>query len=397
MSSNSQNGGGPIKVAHIATVDRSLRIQLLAQMRSLQEAGYDVYGIASPGPESAGVTAAGIPFIPAPMTRRVTPFADLSSLVSLYRILKSESFQIVHTHTPKAGLLGQIAATLAGTPVVVHTLHGLYFHDNSPKLKRRLLVLLEKLTARWSDLILSQSSEDVHTAVRERICDADVIRRLGNGVDVAQFDPRKVDPNEVDALRKEFSIPAESPVVGFVGRMVAEKGLHELLQAARLVLNQQPSTRFLIVGHREPAKADAVEPSLAAHYGVADACVFTGPRTDLPPIYQLMDVHTLPSHREGFPRTPMEAALMSKPSVVTDVRGCREAVVDGQTGLLVPPRDPGRLAAAILKLLGDSDLRLRLGLAARERGIQLFDERTVHEIVKTEYQRLLQERGLVAG
>ena len=374
----------------------SLRYLLLGQMRSLRAAGYDVYGIASPGPYSEGVTAAGITFIPAPMTRRITPFSDLGSLVRLYRILKNESFQIVHTHTPKAGLLGQLAARLAGTPIVVNTIHGFYFHDNSPKLKRRLLVLLEKLAARCSDLILSQSSEDVETAVQERICDARLIRQLGNGVDIARFDPSQVDPDEVTALRKEFSIPVESLVVGFVGRLVAEKGLHELLLAARLILRRQPTTRFLIVGRQEPEKQDSIDASVAAHYGVADACIFAGHRTDLPPIYQLMDVHTLPSHREGYPRTPMEAALMGKPSVATDIRGCREVVADGRTGLLVPAHDSGWLAAAILSLLTDAEQRRRLGLAAREQGLQRFDERKVHEIVKSEYLRLLQDRGLAA-
>ncbi len=197
-------------------------------------------------------------------------------------------------------------------------------------------------------------------------------------------------------LRKEFSIPVESLVVGFVGRLVAEKGLHELLLAARLILRRQPTTRFLIVGRQEPEKQDSIDASVAAHYGVADACIFAGHRTDLPPIYQLMDVHTLPSHREGYPRTPMEAALMGKPSVATDIRGCREVVADGRTGLLVPAHDSGRLAAAILSLLTDAEQRRRLGLAAREQGLQRFDERKVHEIVKSEYLRLLQDRGLAA-
>ncbi len=137
------------------------------------------------------------------------------------------------------------------------------------------------IPSRCSDLILSQNSEDVETAVRDGICESQKIRRLGNGIDVSQFDPDRVDPPATDSLLAEFSIPSGSPVVGFVGRLVEEKGVREFLQAARIILRRFPEARFLLVGPSDPAKADAIDPALASEYGVAHACVFCGRRSDM--------------------------------------------------------------------------------------------------------------------
>jgi glycosyltransferase involved in cell wall biosynthesis len=385
-----------VKIAHITTVDMALRYLLLNQLKSLQAAGYEVVGVSAPGPHVAHLGAAGVRHIAVPMTRSFTPLADLVALWKLYRVMRRERFTIVHTHTPKPGLIGQLAARLAGVPVVVNTLHGFYFHDHMPALWRRFYVATEKIAARCSHGILSQSGEDIETAIREGICRADEIRPLGNGIDVRRFDRRNFTAEQLEAKRREVGLPAGAPVVGFVGRLVAEKGILDLLAAAKIILPRRPETKFLIVGPVDRDKADALTPDIAREYGVAEACVFTGLREDTPELYALMDVFALPSYREGFPRSPMEASAAGVPSVVTNVRGCREAVRQGENGLLVPPAEPQALADAILQLLDQPDAARAMGGAGRRMALERFDEELVFERVKAEYARLLAAKGLSA-
>jgi glycosyltransferase involved in cell wall biosynthesis len=328
------------------------------------------------------------------MTRQFTPFADLVSLWQLYRVLKRERFTIVHTHTPKPGLLGQLAARLAGIPVVVNTVHGFYFHEHMFPLWRRFYITLEKIAAWCSDLILSQNQEDIQTAIKEGICRPEKIKYLGNGFDVQQFARACINASSLEQKRRELSLPADAPVIGFVGRLVAEKGIVELLQAARLIIDQMPHARFLFIGPLDEKKSDALTPAIAAQCGLDKVCIFTGRRHDMPELYALMDVLVLPSHREGFPRTPMEASFMGVPSVVTDIRGCREVVEHGQNGWLVPLGDVRALADAILQLLKNPHEAKRMGEAGRRLARERFDERQVFDRVKAEYARLLQSKHL---
>jgi len=385
-----------VKVAHIATIDVSLRTLLLNQMRSLQEAGYEIVGISSPGPYVAEIRAAGIRHIPVPMTRRVTPFRDLLSLYQLYRVLRGERFTIVHVHTMKPILLGQLAARLAGVPIVLSTIHGFYFHDHMRPAKRRFFIMLEKWAAMFSDLMLSQNSEDIQTAVRERICPAEKIKHLGNGIDVGRFHRARLNRQVLERKRGDLGL-REGSVVGFVGRLVAEKGILELLSAARTVLQRIPSTQFLIIGPIDHEKADALTPEIARAYGVEDACVFTGARDDIQDLYALMDILVLPSHREGFPRAPMEASAMGVPCVVTNIRGCRETVEQGRNGVLVPLGDVPALAAAIVDLLARPEQARHMGDEGRRMAIERFDEQRVFEKVRAEYAGLLATKGLVAS
>jgi glycosyltransferase involved in cell wall biosynthesis len=384
-----------LKVAHVTTIDGSLRYLLLNQLRSIQQAGYEVVGISSFGPEVPSIESAGIRHISVSMTRSLTPLSDLVSLWRLYRVMRRECFTIVHTHNPKPGLLGQLAARMAGVPIVVNTLHGFYFHEHMPPALRRFYVAMEKIAARCSDVILSQNGEDIQTAIRGRICPPEKLRYLGNGIDLQRFDRGRMDVRVLANRRRELGIPDHAPVVGFVGRLVATKGVLELLQAARIILQCMPATRFLIIGPTDQEKADALQPEVARDYGVADACIFTGMRQDMPELYALMDVFVLPSHREGFPRSPMEASAMGVPCVVTDIRGCREAVEHGRNGLLVPLGDIPALADAVCELLRDRSKACRMGAEGWQIACERFDEQLVFEKVKMEYLRLLQSKNLV--
>jgi glycosyltransferase involved in cell wall biosynthesis len=346
-----------VRIAHITTADISLRYLLLNQLKSLQAEGYEVIGISSFGKDIPMLKAKGIRHVSVPMTRNFTPVTDLTSLWRLYRTVHREHFTIVHTHNPKPGLLGQLAA-------------------------------------RCSDVILSQNSEDIQTAIREGICPPDKIKYLGNGIDVQRFDRNRLDPKALAQLSLSLGLSPGAPVVGFVGRLVKEKGILELLQAARIIRQQVPAVQFLIVGPIDYEKSDVLTPQIAQSYGVADVCIFTGLRQDMPELYALMDVFVLPSHREGFPRSPMEASATGVPCVVTDIRGCRETVEHGRNGLLVPLGDVQALAAAILDLLTNRAKAQRMGAEGRRMALERFDERLVFEKVKAEYARLLREKGL---
>jgi glycosyltransferase involved in cell wall biosynthesis len=388
-----------LKVAHITTIDQSLELLLLHQLQSLQRDGYDVVGISTPGPSVAKLDAAGIRHIPVPMTRTFSPFADLVALWRLWRVMRRERFAIVHTHTPKPGLLGQIAARLAGVPVVINTLHGSYLHDAMHPATRRFYVALERLAARCSDLILSQNRADIATALRERICHPAQIKHLGNGIDLARFNPADIPVTATARQRDELGLPAEAPVIGFVGRLAGRrKGFLDFLAAAALVAEQLPGARFLIVGEADHGKPDAVEPAAAEAYGIASRCIFVGwqPNEALPSLYRLMDLLVLPSLFEGIPRVVMEAAAMGVPAVVTDVKGNREAVEDGRNGLRVPLGDVPALAAAILALLTDPERRARMGAAGRALAAEQFDEQAVFRLIRAEYARTLAAKGLLS-
>jgi glycosyltransferase involved in cell wall biosynthesis len=388
MPDTARHPGKP-RVAHVTTVDLSLRYLLLNQLQRIQEEGYEVFAVSAAGPDVAALEESGIPHFAVPMTRRFTPVADLRALWSLIRLMRRERFDVVHTHTPKAGLLGQLAARISGVPVVVNTLHGFYFHDDTKPGPRRFYIWMERIAARCSDVILSQNREDMATAVEEHIAGPELIKWLGNGIDIHRFDRRRLSDQALMALRQEIGLPAGTPVVGFVGRLVEEKGILELLQAARTIAREIPEARFLIVGPYDDEKPDALRPEVAERYGVREKCIFVGMRHDMPELYALMDVLVLPSHREGFPRAPMEASSMGVPAVVTDIRGCREAVEHGVNGLLFPVGDSKALAEAVLLLLRDDERRRAMGAAGRRVAEERFDEDKVFDRVLREYERLL--------
>ncbi|MEZ4294068.1 MAG: glycosyltransferase family 4 protein [Polyangiaceae bacterium] len=391
-----QREPGAVKVAHITTIDLSLRFMMLNQLRYLMGAGYEISGISAPGEHARVVAEAGVHYIPVPMTRRVTPLADLLSLVKLIQVMRRERFTVVHTHTPKPALIGQLAARIARVPVVVNTLHGLVHREDTPRVKRRLLILLDTLCATMSDLILSQNPEDIETCVNERIAPREKLRFLGNGIDIRRFDPARIPAETTARLREELGIAPEDRVVGFVGRLVVEKGLLELVEAIDRVAEKVPTVRLLVVGPSGGEKSDAMSMEDARFDRVRRRAVFTGLRDDMPEVFSLMDVLALPSHREGYPRTPMEAAAMKKPAVVTDITGCRETVQHGVNGYLFPKGDARALAERIEELLLDTGRARAFGEAGRKLAEERFDELKVFQIVADAYRELLEKKGLAA-
>lgn len=379
-----------MKVAHLTTVDLSLQFLIRPQLLSIIELGGEAVGISAPGEWVEGLEAAGIRHVALESsTRGVAPSRDLKAAAQLWKILRKERPDILHTHNPKPGLYGRIVGRLAGVPIVVNTVHGLYATPDDRLLKRFLVYLLEAFAARFSDAELIQSSEDFALISRLRIAPAARTRLLGNGVNLDRF---KSDGGRGRAaMRAELGLAPDQIAVGMVGRLVEEKGYPELFEAARRLDGRHV---VFVIGPDDTSKGDSL-PGELVDRARADGVRFLGMRTDVDDLYRALDVFVLPSHREGFPRAAMEAAASGLPVVATDIRGCREVVEEGVNGLLVPVRDPAALAKAIETLGQDPGLRMRMGKAGDERARRLFDEAAIVGTVLDAYRQVAVTKGLV--
>ena len=377
-------------VLHLTTADISLELLIGPQLSAFIEAGYDVHATSAPGPYVDAVRARGVTFHPLEhSTRSMSLLADLRAAVDFFRLCRELRPDIVHTHNPKPGVYGRIASRLARVPVVVNTVHGLYAQPTDPLPRRIAVYGLERLAAFFSHAELIQNPEDVDVLRRLRIAESK-LRLLGNGIDLERFHPGTDD--ERRRLRRQLDLPENAMVVGAIGRLVAEKGYRELLTAWASVHAANPDARLVIIGMHDPSKPDAIgqaELDQARSHGV----VVLGERHDVEQLYRVMDVYVLASHREGFPRSAMEAAASGVPLVVTDIRGCRQVVRDGETGRLVPVRDATALAATLAALLSDPTECQRLGTNGAALAVEAFDQRSVIETTLDVYRELVPRPG----
>jgi glycosyltransferase involved in cell wall biosynthesis len=324
--------------------------------------------------------------------RRITPLVDLLVLKELFTLMKRERFTIVHTHTPKIELIGQMAARFAGVPVVVYTNHGLFFRREMSWIKRRVIMGMAKLAGYFSDHVLSQSKEDIGTALQEKLYRSNQITYLGNGVDLARYGADNFTPESIRKKKDELGIPAHSRVIGMVGRYVIEKGYREFFQAAKQISQRYSDVVFLTVGLEVPEERDPIEQHLIEKLGIANRVVKLSSRHDMPELYSIMDVLVSASFREGFPRSLIEGAAMSLPVIATDIPGCREALVDQISGYLVPVKDSQSLAGKIELLLKDAGLRRQMGVNGRELAKRNFDQADVITRLKNCYRQKLREK-----
>ena len=381
-----------MKVMHITTVDLSLRFLVRPQLLSIVHMGGQAVGVSAPGPWVDELTADGIRHVALhASTRGAAPLQDLRAAGQFWRVLRSERPDVLHTHNPKPGLYGRLLGWLARVPIVVNTVHGLYATPDDPLIKRGLVYSIEALASRFSDAELVQSAEDLALLKRWRIVPRGKARLLGNGVDLRRFDPDRSDGRTRDRLRREFGIADDQIVVGIVGRLVEEKGFLELFAAAASL---DPRYVVVVVGPADDAKGDALTSEVISR-ARAGGVRFLGMRTDVDELYRAMDIFVLPSHREGFPRSAMEAAAMGLPVIASDIRGCREVVEHGFNGLLIPVRDAEALAAAIRNLGEDHAARTRMGAAGRQKARLSFDEDQIVSIVVDTYRRVAQRKGLL--
>lgn len=339
----------------------------------------------------------GFTVYPVRISRSLNVVSHLAAVFNLYRLMRKGRFDIVHVHTPVASIVGRIAARLARVPLIIYTAHGFYFHDNMSSRSRASHVLLERELGRLTDFLFTQSAEDAETAARERIMPESQIRAIGNGVVLGDF--VSISSAAIAAWRERLGISEAMTVVGTIGRLVEEKGFREFFRAAAMVAPIHPAVIFLVVGDlvkgdRGPFKAEMArlvegDPHLRGRVR------FSGFTEDIPVLMQLIDIFVLASYREGMPRSIIEAMAAGKPVVASDIRGCREEVVNEETGFIVPVRDADALAERIMALVADPGMRQTLGAAGRRRAEALFNEDEVAGRVISTIEDLLEAKRLV--
>lgn len=375
-------------LAHVTTTDISLALLLGPQLRAFADAGYDVVGVSAPGPHVAELEGWGIRHVGLQhATRAMAPHRDLAALAELRGVFRDLRPAIVHTHNPKPGIYGRLAARAARVPVIVNTVHGLYALPTDRAAKRAAVYALERVAAMCSHAELVQNPEDLDVLRRIGV-PAERLHLLGNGVDLTRFDPSRVAAARRDELRAEWGVGPGGVVCGVVGRLVAEKGYREVFAAAERLATRVPQLTIVVAGPVEGDKSDGLDDAAIGRAAAGGNVRFLGLRADVDDLYGAFDLYALASYREGFPRSAMEAAAMGLPIVATDVRGCRQVVEPGRTGVLVPVRDAEALAAAIERLATDEVARRRLGAAAREKARREFDDRRCIEITLEVYERL---------
>ena len=362
----------PVKVCQLINVDFALNHFVLPLMRGIRARGHEVVGVSAEGPLLAEARAEGFRIAAAPFQRSYDLVAHARAFAFLKRFFQQEKFDLLHVHTPLAGLIGRLAGRAAGVPRIAYTAHGFYFHDDMGFLPRTLHVGLEKLGARATDILMTQSAEDAATAIRLGLAPGGVVHAIGNGVDIDKFHP---DPALRAPVRAELDVDNSAVVAVMTGRLVAEKGYPELFRAAA----QVPNLHLWCIGSRLASDhADPIGAEIeAAQVAMGNRLRLLGYRADVPRLLAAADLFVLPSHREGMPRSIIEAMATGLPVVATDIRGAREEVVPHETGLLVPVRDVPALAGALRALAEDAGLRARMGEAGLARARALYDEQKV--------------------
>ena len=360
-----------MKICHLTTVDSTLVFQLGEQINLLHERGFEVIGIAAPGEYGDDIETLPLQFVPIKtLTRRWSLRQDLRTASELWRLLSGLDLDVLHCHTPKAGVLGRVVGRLRRVPIVANTCHGLIATDHDSFLKRFFVVSIESVASLFSHVELFQNPEDMK---KLRFATGKRATYLGNGIDLTRF---SFNPEGRKRVRDELGLGEKDLLVGGVGRRVAEKGIIEFAGAARSLSNW---ASFIWVGPTDSEKSDVVAVDLPG-------LTFLGERRDMPDVYSALDIFVLPSHREGFPRSAMEAAACGRPLILTDIRGCRQISDSGTDVILVPPSDEPALTAAIKDLLDSPSRRQELGTNIETKAKAEFDVTRVVEVTLSAYE-----------
>ncbi|HEV56292.1 MAG TPA: glycosyltransferase family 1 protein [Phycisphaerales bacterium] len=377
-----------MRLVLIASIPRTLFFyqglihELIAQ-------GHDVRVLSSGHPELMDLQEMGCSVLAVNIPRRISPFTDLVTIVRMVRDLRQRRPHIVHAHTPKAGLVGMLASFLVGVPHRIYTLHGCPL-ETATGLKRRLLWLSDRVACILATHVLVVSSTLHERFQAEGLCPVEKMHMLGDGtacgIDVDHFHPTAETAALAQQIRQEHHIPADAVVFGYVGRLVPDKGIKPLVDGFLDLYAGANHLRLLIVGDLDTSR-ERLDAVTLGHVDNHPAIIHVSHVKDPVPYYAAMDVVILPSRREGFSYVLLEAAAMERPTITTRATGCLDAVVDGQTGLLVDVDNAEQLRRAMAQLSEDATRRRAMGLAGRERVCRSFSLRRLVE----EHLRLYEE------
>lgn len=369
------------RLVHLTTIPQTLHF-LSGYVDYSTEKGVDLLVVSSPGAELRrfaerhNVRAHAIP-----MRRAIAPLDDIVSIVRLCWFLHRTRPDIVHAHTPKAGFLGMVCSWLTGTNVRIYHVHGLRL-ETTVGYRRLIMRWSEVIACRLAHRVLCVSHSVSALMIGLKLCSPEKItvpmEGSISGVDAdGIFDPARFSPAQRVVIRREFEIPDEAFVIGFVGRLAADKGVAELAEAWKTIRDAFPKARLVLAG--QPDEADPVSRPVLSTLRADERVHWVGFSRDMPRLYSIMDLVVLPTYREGFGMVLLEAAAMDLPTVASRVTGCVDAVVDGVTGTLVAARDAVALANAVSAYLRSPSLRARHGRAGRERSLRDFRPQDVWE------------------
>lgn len=372
------------KVLRIATVPISLNLLLQGQLRMLNE-DYEMVAVSSPGKDLEEVGAReGVRTVGIRMERRISPIQDLKSLFALIKLIRKEKPWMVHTMTPKAGLLGMLAARICGVPVRLHLFTGLVF-PTSTGLKRKLLMATDKLTCACATFI-NPEGEGVKRDLERFGITHKELHIVGNGningIDMTYFDRTEEVMKKAESIREKDCV-----TFCFVGRIVGDKGMNELAEAFARLEKEFPSCRLLLVGDFEE-KLDPVLPETKRMFLENSRVTFAGWQQDIRPYLAASDIFVFPSYREGFPNVVLQAGAMGLPSIVTDINGSSEIIRDGVNGVIIPPRDTEALWKAMRNMLADEAARRRMAANARNLIGSRYDRMFLWQELKKTYKSL---------
>jgi glycosyltransferase involved in cell wall biosynthesis len=382
------------RLLRITTVPESLLILLNGQLEFMQQHGFDVLAVSSRGAYVHEIRKNGIPHQSVFLTRRISPFADLVALFQIILLIIKFKPEIVHTHTPKAGLLGMMAAWICRVPVRLHTVAGLPLMETSG-IKRQVLKLTERITYACAHRIYPNSKGLAEFIKRHfKSVNPKKICILGegssNGIDTKHYAKTPYLETEAKRIRAKLGIDADGKVFGFVGRIVRDKGIKELIAAFKQI-NNHNNVYLLLVGAME-ADLDPINKSDLEFIHAAGNVFMVGHQHDVRPWMLAMDVFVFPSYREGFPNVVMQAACLELPCIVSDINGCNEIIEHNKTGVVVPVKNGRALAGRMKELLDNPEQRKQFGKHAREFIVQHFEQQLFWERLLKEYRTLLMNK-----
>jgi glycosyltransferase involved in cell wall biosynthesis len=378
------------KLIRITTVPISLDKLLSGQLAFMNQF-YNVTGISS---EKEYLERVGekenIEVFNIEMTRQITPIKDLISVYKLYKFFKKEKPFIVHTHTPKAGTVGMIAAKLAGVPNRLHTIAGLPLLEATGN-KRKLLNFVEKVTYSCATKIYPNSFGLNDIIIQEKFCNPNKLKVLGNGstngIDTSFFNPERYSQEEVASLKEKLEIFPNDFVFIFVGRLVSDKGINELIEAFKKLNQICLHSKLVLVGPLE-TELDPLKPQTLKEIEHNQSIISVGYQNDVRPYFSISNALVFPSYREGFPNVVMQAGAMGLPSIVSDINGCNEIVIEKHNGLIIPVKNAKAIFEAMNEMITNKILYADLKEHARKRIVDNYEQKVVWKAILEEYKKL---------
>ncbi|MDB4902493.1 MAG: glycosyl transferase group 1 [Mucilaginibacter sp.] len=385
-------------LVRVTTVPISLEKLISGQMRFLSEQGFEVYMISSDYEQAKFLEEKeNGKYVPVNMTRTISPVKDLLSLVKMILVFRRIKPIIVHTHTPKAGLIGMIAAWLTRVPIRLHTVAGLPLMESTGA-KRRLLEMVEKITYFCASMVYPNSYELKEFILNSKFCKTPKLKVIGNGssngidTDFYKLTPQLI--NSAGALRAKYNISESDFIFIFVGRLVKDKGIEELVDAFADINILYPDTRLLLVGGTEP-DLDPLSFNCIKQIEENSKIISVGYQSDVRKYFAISNALVFPSYREGFPNVPMQAGCFNLPCIVTNINGCNEIIEDEKNGLIIPVKDTEELKVAMERMMNDKLLYLQLKESARKMIIDRYEQSDFWFLLLDEYHTHLKEHGFL--